>query len=365
MRKFFKNTSSISILFLGLASVGLLSVLEFFPLTKPVPNFEKKYEASAKTYKAFQKIKEFKLSRNVSIEPKLDPYRSGLIGSEISSVTSSAGKLSAKQMSIHPDFAAWFVDRFQKAGLKEGDTIAAGISGSFPALNVAFWIAADTARLRVISIASAASSQYGANEPDFLWPDLENFIYQEKIIFQKSVFMSTGGVSDLGIGIGKEGRDLILRSIRKNGYEYLSSDSFEDSLKKRMSVYKQKPISLYVNIGGGTVSSGTSLGKKRIPKGIVLSEGEYSDLPDSILKTYLELKIPALHVSGIETIANDSKMRYKSGSISEPGTSDLIFTTKYNRWLAGVFFILLSVLVRILSPWISLSDPKEEDSILL
>ncbi|EQA62324.1 poly-gamma-glutamate system protein [Leptospira alexanderi] len=365
MRKYFKNTSSISFLFLSFVSFGFLSVLEFFPLIKPVTDVGNKYEASEKTYNAFQKIKKFRLSKNVPIDPKLDPYQSGLIGPYISSVTSSAGKLSAKQASIHPDFAAWFIDQFQKVGLKRGDTIAAGISGSFPALNVAFWVAADVMGLRVISIASVASSQFGANDPEFLWPDLENFLYKENIIFQKTVFMSMGGVSDLGIGIGKGGRDSILMSIRKNGYRYLSSDSFEDSLQKRMNVYKKKPISLYVNIGGGTVSSGTSLGKKQIPKGIVLSEGEYMDLPDSILKTYLGLRIPVLHVSGIETIASESKMRYKSGSISSPGTSDLIFSTKYNRWLAGFFFVLLSVLVWKFSPWISLSDKIEENSILL
>ncbi|UOG49945.1 poly-gamma-glutamate system protein [Leptospira noguchii] len=366
MNSFFKNKTWFVLLFLNVVSIGFVTVLEFFPLILPVANLKEKYEASQKTYKTFLKIKELKLSKKIQIDPKLDPYLSGLIGPEISPVTSSAGKLSAKQTSIHPDFAAWFVDRFQKAGLKKGDTIAAGISGSFPALNITFWIAADIMELNVISISSAASSQYGANDPEFLWPEIENLLYKEKIIFQKSVFMSTGGVSDLGIGLGQKGRELILASILKNDYKHLSSDSFEDSLLKRMSVYNNsRPVSLYVNIGGGTVSSGTSLSKKQIPKGIVLSEVESIDLPDSILKTYLDLKIPVLHVSGVEMISKESNMRYSLGKISEPGTSDLIFPKKYNRWLAGFFFVLLSGFIWILSPWISLSDHTKEDTILL
>lgn len=130
---------------------------------------------------------------------------------------------------------------------------------------------------------------------------------------------------------------MIWTSIRKNGYKYLSSDSFEDSLLKRMDVYNSYPVALYVNIGGGTVSSGTSLSKKQIPKGVVLSEVESIELPDSILKTYLGLKIPVLHVSGVEMISKESNMKYSLGKISEPGTSDLIFPKKYNRWLAGFF----------------------------
>lgn len=337
MNSFLKNKTWFVLLFLNVVSIGFVTALEFFPLVLSVANLKEKYEASQKTYKAFLKIKELKLSKKIQIDPKLDPYLSGLIGPEISPVTSSAGKLSAKQTSIHPDFAAWFVDRFQEAGLKKGDTIAAGISGSFPALNITFWIAADIMELNVISISSAASSQYGANDPEFLWPEIENLLYKEKIIFQKSVFMSTGGVSDLGIGLGQKGRELILASILKNDYKHLSSDSFEDSLLKRMSVYNSRPVSLYVNIGGGTVSSGTSLSKKQIPKGVVLSEVESIDLPDSILKTYLDLKIPVLHVSGVEMISKESNMRYSLGKISEPGTSDLIFPKKYNRWLAGFF----------------------------
>lgn len=146
------------------------------------------------------------------------------------------------------------------------------------------------------------------------------------------------GGADSGIGLGQKGRELILASIRRNGYKYLSSDSFEDSLLKRMDVYNSSHVSLYVNIGGGTVSSGTSLSKKQIPKGVVLSGAKFMELPDSILKTYLDLKIPVFHVSGVEMISKESNMRYSPGKISELGTSDLIFPKKYNRWLAGFFF---------------------------
>ncbi|PJZ56755.1 poly-gamma-glutamate system protein [Leptospira barantonii] len=359
--------STFAIVLLCFASFCFAVWIETVPIVIRNDEAEIKLRTSEGAHNAFLKIKEWRLSKNIPIDSKIDPSGTGMIGLESSSVTSSSGKLSSKQASIHPDFAAWFVDRFQKAGLKPGDTIAVGMSGSFPALNVCFWIAVDTMKLNVISIASVASSQYGANHPDLLWADLENYLYQEKSIFQKSIFMSIGGISDLGIGIGKDGRNKILASIRKNGYEFLPSESFEDSLIQRKKIYDRKPIFLYVNIGGGTISSGTSLGKKKIPKGTVIAEGdvELSDLPDSILKNYLTQKIPVLHVSGIETIAKESGMKYETEGLPNPGSSDLIFKKEKNRWLAGFLLILLSAMIWILSPWISLSETKREDSFYL
>ncbi|MCG6168298.1 poly-gamma-glutamate system protein [Leptospira sanjuanensis] len=359
------DRSTIGIFLLAFGSVLGLFTVEFFPTTVSVADAEIKYKASQRTYEAFQKIREKALSQNLAIDPNLDPADSALIGPELSPVTSSAGKLSAKQASVHPDFTAWFLEQFRNSNLKKGDTIAVGMSGSFPALNISFWIAADTMGLKVVSIASVSSSQYGSNRIGFLWPDLENELYQKNSIFQKSIYMSTGGISDSGIGIGKEGRDSILFSIRKNGYSYLSSDSFQDSLDKRMKIYGKSNPALYVNIGGGTVSSGTSLGKKKIPKGIVVNEEEVSELPDSVLKLFLERKIPVLHVGGIEKIASQSKMKYERGSVPKPGTSDLIFPKKYDRIRAGLLLLFLSALIWKTSTWISLPGSKEENQIFL
>ncbi|MBM9501682.1 poly-gamma-glutamate system protein [Leptospira sp. 201903071] len=359
-----QNRSSILILSLSLFSFFCWGIVEFFPDVKPTAEFEIKQRASQRAFRCFQKIAEIREKRGLKLDPVLDPSRSGLIGVELSSVTSSSGKLTSKQASIHPDFAIWFVDRFLEAGLKKDDVIAVGISGSFPALNIALYTAADTMGIKINTIGSVSSSQYGANLPDLLWPDMENFLFQEGIIFQKTNVFSTGGIDDQGIGIGEIGVKQIRDSIRKNGYPYLSVSSFEDSLLKRIDIYENSKVSLYVNVGGGTVSTGTSLGKKKIPRGLVKTLEEFSELPDSILKYYLEKKIPVLHVIGIESISEESGMRYKKGQIPKPGTSDLLYTKTKNRWLSGLLFLLICFLIWKFSPWISLGK-EEGDTIHL
>ncbi|TGK25166.1 poly-gamma-glutamate system protein [Leptospira stimsonii] len=362
---FLQRRSSFSILILTFVSLLFLGIIEFFPVTETVSDFEIKQKASEHAYRCFQKIKALRIQKGLNIDPNLDPSLSGLIGVELSSVTSSSGKLTSKQASVHPDFAIWFVDQFLRAGLKKDDEISAGISGSFPALNIAFYSAADAMGLRVNVIGSVSSSQYGANLPEFLWPEWENFLFQEGLIFQRAQAYSTGGIDDQGIGIDTFGVKQIRDSIKKNGYRYLSVSSFEDSLIQRIHIYEKSNVRLYVNVGGGTISTGTSLGKKKIPRGLVWEMEESSDLPDSILKFYLEKKIPILHVIGIETISEESGMVYKKDQIAKPGTSNLLYHTSKNRWLSGVFFLLLVFMILKFSPWIPKNEKVEENTIHL
>ncbi|TGM57896.1 poly-gamma-glutamate system protein [Leptospira adleri] len=361
----FRRRSTLLISLLAFLSILFCTIVEFFPIVSPVSGFEIKENASRRAYRCFQRIAEYRNEKGLTIDSALDPSHSGLIGAELSSVTSSSGKLTSKQASVHPDFAAWFADQFLKAGLKKGDEIAAGISGSFPALNIAFYSAADAMGLKVNVIGSVSSSQYGANLPDLLWPELENLLFREGLILQRARAFSTGGIDDQGIGIEELGVRRIRETILKNGYSYLSVNSFEDSLIKRIGIYEKQNVVLYVNVGGGTVSTGTSLGKKKIPKGLVREMKEFSELPDSILKHYLEKKIPVLHVVGIESISEESAMRYEKGRIAKPGTSNLLYSKKINRWLAGFFFVLIVFLIFKFSRWISQGEREEENTIRL
>ena len=88
-------------------------------------------------------------------------------------MTSLPGHLGSKQTSINPNFAAVVVGMLKDAGVQEGDCVAVGCTGSFPAMNVAVYSALETLRARPIVICSAGSSQYGANTPDLLWIDME------------------------------------------------------------------------------------------------------------------------------------------------------------------------------------------------
>ena len=63
--------------------------------------------------------------------------------------------------------------------MKEGDPVAVSFSGSFPALNIAVYAAIRTLNLKPTIISSVSGSQWGANDPAFLWIDMEHFLKAE------------------------------------------------------------------------------------------------------------------------------------------------------------------------------------------
>jgi len=110
--------------------------------------------------------RQYRIKNVGPIDPEVDPANSGMIGLLLSPITSKTGFLPAKQTTVNPNWAAVMVAMFKEVGAKEGDVIAMGFSASFPAINLATLVAAETLRLNVIAINSVGASTWGANIPD-------------------------------------------------------------------------------------------------------------------------------------------------------------------------------------------------------
>ncbi len=128
-----------------------------------------------------------RLRKNLPIDPESDPAQTGLIGELLSPLTTNPGHLPAKQTSANPNFSAVIIHLLKRAGVKEGDKVAVGFSGSFPALNICVLAAIDTLKADPIVISSAGSSQWGANHPDFMWPDMEKLLHEKHVFPYRSV----------------------------------------------------------------------------------------------------------------------------------------------------------------------------------
>jgi len=140
-------------------------------------------------------IKAEKARRRIRPDPEADPNDTGMVGLTLSPVTSNTGYLSAKHTAINPNFAAVFVQLLKRAGVNKGDLVAAGLSGSFPSLNIAAFSAMQTLELEPIVIASASASQWGANHVDFLWIDMERVLFEQKIFRFRSMSRRSRGRS--------------------------------------------------------------------------------------------------------------------------------------------------------------------------
>lgn len=328
-----------------LSMVGMGAV-ERFRLRTQQPYFEEKLEASRLALKAMQILQQEREPREPDIDPINDPTGSGLIGLAMTAVTSDPGSLPAKQTTINPNFAAILVQWLHGAGVKNGDVVAVGVSGSFPALNVCVYAALQTMGVKPVVVSSAAASQWGANLPDFIWLDMEKVLADNNIFTFRSVAASIGGVEDRGLGMASEGRKLLEQGIHRNGVELIDSKSFTDSIDRRMAIYNQKaagsPIKAYINVGGGTTSVGTSIGKRMFEPGLNLKIPPGAQHLDAVMTRFARDGVPVIHLTNIAQIASEYGLPTSPRTIPEVGAGRIFYGGRYNLWLAGG--VLLAIL---------------------
>ena len=365
----------------ALAIVGLVAV-EVFPTEEQQPHFAEKMLAARKAQEALEVLHEASERKGLGLLMKTDPAGSRMIGEVLSPITSGSGSLVSKQTSVNPNFAAVIVEWLKEVRVKPGEVVAVGLSGSFPAMNVAVYAAIHELGIEPIIISSTAASQWGANHPNFTWLDMEAVLRENEVFPYKSVAASLGGVGDDAIGLSSRGRRMLERAIERNNVPELAefekkkqpdrpveTDSEEDSapslalvdedrVRERMSLYYKeagdRPIKAYINVGGGTVSVGTKVGKRKFNPGVNARPPKgIEDMPPSVLGAFLENGVPGIHITRIIDIAESYGLEIAPRTTPEVGTGDVFEKRQPNRWLAGIVLVLVLMALFVIArqPW--------------
>ena len=362
----------------ALAITGLVAV-ERFPSEEQQPYYAEKMLAARKAQEAMGVISEASEKRGLRVHEKTDPAGSRLIGEVLSPITSGSGSLVSKQTTANPNFAAVVVQWLKDLGIKSGDVVAVGLSGSFPAINIAVYAALHELGVEPIIISSTAASQWGANNPGFTWLDMESALRKNGVFPYKSVAASLGGVGDEAIGLTERGRKQLMRAIERNeipgigaiqqpeprvveeGSEEAPAELAavdQNRVRERMRIYYDnagdRPIRAYVNVGGGTVSVGTKVGKRKFLPGINRRPPKGIDeMPPSVIGAFLQSGVPAIHGTRIVELADEYGLEIAPYRMPEVGQGDIFQKRQPNRWLAGIVLvlILLSLFVIARAPW--------------
>jgi poly-gamma-glutamate system protein len=339
-----QQVSRLALVVIALIAFAVLIAVEAFPLQMRQPHIDEKIAAARLARDAMAAIKAEKVRRGIRIDPEVDPGNSGLIGAPVTPVTSNTGDLRAKWISVNPNFAAAVVDMLKRASIERGDVVAVGLSGSFPALNIATFAALETLGAKPIAISSVAASEWGANLVELLWIDMEKLLEQKHLFGFRSIAASRGGIDDHGFGMSQEGREMLDHAILRNGLIRIDSQSLADAIERRMKIYDehaaQRPIKLYVNVGGGSASVGTHVGKKQLVPGL------NTELPrgapvDSVMLRFLERKVPVIHLSSVARLARQYGLASSQGGLPSVGEGTVYVRAEYNRWLAIAGLVVL------------------------
>jgi poly-gamma-glutamate system protein len=335
----------IVLLVISFITVAGMASVELFKTNKRQPYYSEKMIAAQAMKDATEYLKNYRVKRIGPIDQAVDPCHSGLIGLETSPITSNFGSLPSKQTSVNPNWAAVLVEMLRKGGVKDGDTIAVAFSGSFPAINLAVYSAAQALNLKVIAVTSVASSTWGANIPAFTWLDMEKILLEGKVFSYRSVAASLGGQQDRALARSKKGRDLLREAIRRNGVEALDEETFSENIDARIRIYnreaKGEKMRAYVNVGGGTVSVGMTVGKKLYKPGLNRKPGPAALRVESVMSRFAREGVPIIHMVYIKDLAESYEIPVTPKEMPNVGEGRVFGKTVYNLYLVSANILVL------------------------
>lgn len=346
-----QKISKAALFAIGLVAVGGTLLIEHFPCTRHHGDVQTKFLAAELADRGMKAIREARLERGLDIDRRFDPTESGMIGGAMTPVTSLPGHLEAKQTSVNPNFAAVAVELLQQAGVSEGDLVAVGCTGSFPALNTALFAAIEAIGAEPIVIHSAASSQFGANQPELQWLDMERVLYDQGIISFRTSAATLGGFGDRARGMSDESQALLAASLERSNVEQLEPETLNDSIALRMSHYQTaaagRPIAAYVNVGGGAASIHGSAGRQTFGGGLTLDAPADAEAVDCVASRYSIQGIPTINLANAVSLAKAHGLPVAPEALPAVGTGGVFTSTRPSRLLAGLLLVVVLTMVRL------------------
>lgn len=277
--------------------------------------------------RATSALRECRLARGIGVDPQADPNGTGLIGVESSPITTSAGRLEAKRTTTNPDFAALVVSLLREAGVRRGDVVAVGASGSFPALIVATLSAAAAMGVEPLVISSLGASQWGANAPGFDWSGMEDCLRAAGLLGVSPIARAVGGGEDVGRDMDPAGRTGLESRLREGEAPFLAEPDLRRNVARRMALYRERaagrPIAAFVNIGGSTANIGTNAEVLKLRPGLAAGVFVPPPAERGVLQAMAAEGVPIIHLLNVRGLCERYGLAWDPRPLPEPGGSGL------------------------------------------
>lgn len=277
-------------------------------------------------------VKEYKLQSGLEISAG-DLHQTGMIGEAYTLITTTHGALEAKRTTANPDMAALLVQMLTEAGVRSGDTVGAGFSGSFPSVNLAVLAACQVMGIKCVYIASVGASTYGANQPELTFPDMVLRLYGDGLLDTPPALITPGGADDCGLDMDPEVREEVLARVGGYGVPVMREPDFNQNIEKRMALYREQgPIRCFIGVGGNLTTAGTADTPLYglIPAGRIRA----ADQDSGLVQRYNTQGIPVIHLLNIKKLTADYGLAYDPETPLPPGRSAVYYETRYPLWPA-------------------------------
>jgi poly-gamma-glutamate system protein len=253
----------------------------------------------------------------------LDPNQTGLIGPEISPLVTTLGQADAKRSTTNPQMAGILARMLQECGVRPGDVVAIGSSGSFPALLVASLSAVRALNARPVTMISLGASSFGATDAGFDLMDLYSALRTAGLCSEPPAAVSLGGDRDTGGDFEPEFREHMVRKIAGAGLKLLDEPVLARNVQTRMAIYREHAgtgIAAFINCGGGFANLGTSELVLRVNPGL---HRELEPQPPAnergVLHEMARAGVPVIHLLFIKGLAQTYGLPWDPVPLPTPG----------------------------------------------
>ena len=306
---------------------------QFTAKTGPTPYYETQLEAARRLEDCFAAVRGYREELGIPMSED-DLHRTGMIGLPYTGITTTQGALEAKRTT---DMAALCVRMLYEAGVRPGDTVGAGFSGSFPGMDLAVVTACESMGVELVCIASVGASTYGANLPELTFPEMLDRLERDGLISTKSAAVTMGGYHDVGEDMDPQLAEDVRLRLREAGLNLVEEPDFAANIAWREELYRAAgPIDCFVAVGGNVTSLGRGEGGVSLGQGVLHPAGAVRVNEDSgLVQRYLAQDLPVVNLLNIKKLMADYGMPFDPAVWPPEGTSSAYTTLQYDRrWLA-------------------------------
>jgi hypothetical protein len=149
--------------------------------------------------------------------------------------------------------------------------------------------------------------------------------------------------------MAREGRQLLLDIITRHKVEIINIKDEQANLNKRMEIYlgneDQAAVKVFVNVGGGTISVGTKIGKQLFQPGLNRRPSPKALSIDSVMSRFARKGIPIIHMTQVRQLAEKFNLPFELKEMPRPGIGGLYASTEYYEPLVvGALLVIVTLL---------------------
>ncbi len=295
-----------------------------------------------------------RIELGLPIDPETDLNETGMIGEEYTELTTTLGSLEAKRTSLNPQFASLLVWLLHEAGVRPGDTVAIGSSGSFPGIWIASLSACIALEAQPISILSLTASQWGANHPLFTLLEMAQALRKGGIEHAQVHGLSLGGDEDRALEIDPYVRKTLMDQVQALSIPFMMEEPMEENVEKRMQIYKRADpygnLSCFINIGGALANTGDLLEPHDLIPGLNFPSNTQNPPKNGVIEAMLETEIPVIHVLYLKGIADQYQILWDPVPLPEPNAYSVPPTSPPS--LSILLWIVIAYFGCLLASWL-------------